>query len=185
MINMKGLFRTIFLTGIMCMLVPLAITAVSTSTMVRGNMSDSTESMLEQLATEKMNEVDAIINDQSALTKAISESPYVAQAVAVQAGSGTPSKDVVLTDYLTAIGKNNNGLYENFFITANTAGIADCLGGVTLHDVTGEPWYDACKKSDCFLGNNISPVTGKPVYVISYAIKDPETGNFVGALNND
>ena len=132
-----------------------------------------------------MNEVDAIINDQSALTKAISESPYVAQAVAVQAGSGTPSKDVVLTDYLTAIGKNNNGLYENFFITANTAGIADCLGGVTLHDVTGEPWYDACKKSDCFLGNNISPVTGKPVYVISYAIKDPETGNFVGALNND
>lgn len=182
--NMKGLFRTIFLTGIMCMLVPLAITAVSTITMVRGNMSDSTESMLEQLATEKMNEVDAIIRDQSALTKAVSESPYVAQAVAVQAGSGTPSKDVVLTDYLTAIGKNNNGLYENFFITANTAGIADCLGGVTLHDVTGEPWYDACKKSDCFLGNNISPVTGKPVYVISYAIKDPATGNFVGALNN-
>lgn len=182
--NMKGLFRTIFLTGIMCMLVPLAITAVSTITMVRGNMSDSTESMLEQLATEKMNEVDAIIRDQSALTKAVSESPYVAQAVAVQAGSGTPSKDVVLTDYLTAIGKNNTGLYENFFITANTAGIADCLGGVTLHDVTGEPWYDACKKSDCFLGNNISPVTGKPVYVISYAIKDPATGNFVGALNN-
>lgn len=182
--NMKGLFRTIFLTGIICMLVPLAITAVSTITMVRGNMSDSTESMLEQLATEKMNEVDAIVRDQSALTKAVSESPYVAQAVALQAGSGTPAKDVVLTDYLTSIGKNNNGLYENFFITANTAGIADCLGGVTLHDVTGEPWYDACKKSDAFLGNNISPVTGKPVYVISYAIKDPATGNFVGALNN-
>lgn len=182
--NMKGLFRTIFLTGIICMLVPLAITAVSTITMVRGNMSDSTESMLEQLATEKMNEVDAIVRDQSALTKAVSESPYVAQAVALQAGSSTPAKDVVLTDYLTSIGKNNNGLYENFFITANTAGIADCLGGVTLHDVTGEPWYDACKKSDAFLGNNISPVTGKPVYVISYAIKDPATGNFVGALNN-
>lgn len=182
--NVKGLFRTIFLTGIICMLVPLAITAVSTITMVRGNMSDSTESMLEQLATEKMNEVDAIVRDQSALTKAVSESPYVAQAVALQAGSSTPAKDVVLTDYLTSIGKNNNGLYENFFITANTAGIADCLGGVTLHDVTGEPWYDACKKSDAFLGNNISPVTGKPVYVISYAIKDPATGNFVGALNN-
>ena len=38
------------------------------------------------------------------------------------------------------------------------------------------------KKSGEFIGNNISPVTGRPVYVISYGIYD--NGRFIGGLNN-
>lgn len=34
-----------------------------------------------------------------------------------------------------------------------------------------------------YFGNNISPVTGKPVYVVAYAINNPLTGNYVGTVN--
>lgn len=181
-----GLFKTIFLTAILCMLIPLAIMAYTTVSAVRGNLTHTTNANLSQLSVEKMNEVDSIIQNQVALTKAVAESPYVAEVVAQQYRSGSinEQQNAVLQDYLGEIFNNANGIYENFFITCGTMGIADGLGGATLHDVTGEPWYDACAASGEFLGNNISPVTGRPVYVISYAVKDPDTGEVVGGLNN-
>lgn len=185
-IQFKGLFKTIFLTAILCMLVPLAITAISTIKMVQGSMGETTENSLQQLAVEKMNQVDSIIFNQVNLTKSVANSSYVASVVASQ-NMGTAlneSANTELTSNLVKIFKDADGLYENFFITSGPAGIADGLGGVTLHNVAGEPWYEACLTKGEFLGNNISPVTGKPVYVISYTVKDPSTGATVGALNN-
>lgn len=184
--RLGGLFRTICLTAILCMLIPLVITAVTTISSVNKNLEESANQSLRQLSVEKMNEVNFVIQNQIALTKAVAESPYVAEIVAEQYKKGKldDAANQKLTDYLVGIFDGAEGLYENFFITCGTAGIADGLGGVTLHDVTGEPWYDACVAQGEFLGNNISPVTGRPVYVISYAIKDPKTGEVVGGLNN-
>lgn len=180
-----GLFRIIFLTAVLCMLVPLAITAVATMGTVRKTMFDTANDNLSQLATEKMNELSFIIKNQETLTKAVADSPFVAAEVAKQYHGNKADKNIneVINKYLVSI-FNDAGIYENFFITAGTQGIADGLGGTTLHDVSGEPWYDACVAEGEFLGNNISPVTGRPVYVISYAIKDPDTGEVVGGLNN-
>lgn len=180
-----GLFRTIFLTAILCMLIPLAITAVSTMGTVRKSMFNTANENLSQLAIEKMNELSFIIKNQTTLTKAVAESPFIAAKVAEQYHGNRidAAVNAILNNYLSGI-FNDAGIYENFFITAGTEGIADGLGGVTLHDVAGEPWYDACVANGEFLGNNISPVTGRPVYVISYAVKDPATGEVVGGLNN-
>lgn len=180
-----GLFKTIFLTAILCMLIPLAITAVSTMSTVRNNMFDAANDNLSQLAIEKMNELRFIIKNQMTLTKSVAGSPFVAAEVAEQFHGRKTDAGIneVMNTYLTDI-FNDAGIYENFFITAGAQGIADGLGGETLHDVTGEPWYDACVANGEFLGNNISPVTGRPVYVISYAVKDPDTGEVVGGLNN-
>lgn len=185
-IRFGGLFRKIFLTAILCMLVPLLITAITTIRSVQTNLEETANQNLQQLSVEKMNEVDSVIQNQIALTKVVAESPYVAEIVAEQKKSGEldAAANEKLTDYLVGIYDQAEGLYENFFITCGTEGIADGLGGTTLHDVTGEPWYDACVAQGEFLGNNISPVTGRPVYVISYAIKDPATGDVVGGLNN-
>ena len=79
---------------------------------------------------------------------------------------------------------NANGLYENFFVTLGSEGYADCLGNTTLHDVAEEPFYQACMKDGYYFGNNISPITGNPVYVIAYAITDPLTGEMLGTVNN-
>ena len=186
LLHFGGLFRTIFLAAILCMMVPLLITAVTTTRSVSNNLGRTAQHNLQQLSIEKMNEVETMIRNQSALTKAVSESPYVAEIVAEQYKSGEldDAANQKLIDYLVTIFDEAEGLYENFFITCGPIGIADGLGGVTLHDVTGEPWYDACVAEGGFLGNNISPVTGRPVYVISYAIRDPQTGEVVGGLNN-
>ncbi len=185
-IRFNGLFRTIFLTAILCMLIPLIITAVYSISMVRCSMEGNTQNTLQQLAVEKMNQVDSIIANQVNLTKSVANSSYVSSAVAKQnmGKALDPAANKVLIGNLVNIFKDADGLYENFFITSGEAGIADGLGGVTLHNVKGEPWYEACLTKGEFLGNNISPVTGKPVYVISYAIKDPVTNKVVGALNN-
>lgn len=181
-----GLLRTIFLTAVLCMMIPLFITSFTTINSVYAKLQGTANENLQQLSLEKMNEVESIIRNQIALTKSVAESPYISAAVAKQYKSGNldASENEKIQKYLGGIFDEADGLYENFFITCGTMGIADGLGGATLHDVEGEPWYDACVADGGFLGNNISPVTGRPVYVISYAIKDPDTGEVVGGLNN-
>ncbi len=185
-IRFGGLFKTIFLTAILCMMIPLIICMVYVVKVVGNNVEETADANLQQLSIEKMHEVDSIIQNQIAMTKTVSDSPYVAEIVAKQFKDGTLDNvaNKELTAYFTGIFEQANGYYENFFITCGPAGIADGLNGNTLHDVTGEPWYEACMTEGAFIGNNISPVTGRPVYVISFGVKDPVTGKYVGGLNN-
>lgn len=185
-IKSGGLFWKIFLTAVLCMMIPLLITSITTVISTYNNLVQMTNENLQQLSVEKMNEVDSIIQNQVSLTKAVAGSPYIQDAISEQYHTGVlnAEENGKIQDYLGEIFADANGLYENFFITCGPIGVADGLGGETLHDVTGEPWYDACVANGEFLGNNISPVTGRPVYVISYAIKDRETGEVVGGLNN-
>lgn len=171
-----GLLRVIFTSSMICMLIPLIIVSIISIRSLSKNLETTYKENLQQLSIEKMNEVNFVLQNQIQITKAVAESPYVAQEVA---SGANPQK---MIDYLVSVFNNAGTLYENFFITKDSMGFADGLGGVTLHDVTGEPWYEICKTSREFLGNNISPVTGRPVYVISYGVY--HNGQFVGGLNN-
>jgi len=171
-----GLFRTFFLTALLCMLIPVILISTLSINSFSNSLSSTSRNNLLQLSIEKMNEVNLMIENQVNLTKSVSQSSYVQKALAQ---GDDPQR---LIDYLGTINANSNGLYENFFITKMSAGFADCLGGATLHDVKGEPWYEQCVVKGEFLGNNISPVTGRPVYVISYGVYDE--GKFIGGLNN-
>ncbi len=91
---------------------------------------------------------------------------------------------LVLSEYLTQLQEDSGNVYENFFITVGSTGYADCLGNTTLHDVSDEEFYQACMTNGEFIGTNVSPVTGKPVYVIALAIEDPTTGEYIGTVNN-
>ncbi len=185
-VRIGGLFKTIFGTSMLCMLIPLAVTVLFTITSIQKQMMNMENENLKDLSSEKMNELNLIIENQIELTQAIAQSPYIAQAVAQQyhAGELDETENQIIQDYMDGIFERAGGLYENFFITCGPMGIADGLGGDTLHDVTGEPWYETCVTDGAFLGNNISPVTGRPVCVISYAINDPQTGEVVGGINN-
>ena len=175
-IKLGGLFRVIFLTAMLCMIIPVIIISVISTQSFFKKLESEARSNLQQLSIEKMNEVSNIIENQISITKAVAESPYIAEDLENAANQQKVIK------YLGQIGNNANGLYENFFITRYSTGFADCLGGATLHPVSGEPWYEECKKNGSFLGNNISPVTGRPVYVISYGVY--RNGRFIGGLNN-
>ena len=143
-------------------------------------MMKLSESNMEDIAHEKMNQIKSTVQNQMQLTKSIATSPAVIDILE----SNPAQKNTQLCDYLATVTESNAAYYENIFITAGTTGIADFAGGATLHDVTGEPWYDACVQEGSFIGNNISPVKGLPVYVISYAITEPATGKVLGAINN-
>jgi len=176
-IKLGGLFRTIFVASLTCMLVPvLIISFISIRSLIK-NISNTNVRNLQQLSVEKMNEVDLMIKNQIALTKSVAQSSYIIEELK----EGQDAQRVM--DYLSLIFNSSDKLFENFFITKEEEGFADCLNGVTLHPVTGEPWYEACKTQSEFIGNNISPVTGRPVYVISYGIFD-NSNKFLGGLNN-
>ena len=176
-IKFSGLLRTVFLTSLLCMLIPVSfVSVVSVSSLLR-NLSGMQQASLAQLSVEKMNEVNQMIDSQIALTKDIANSSFVKDEL-LSAEDGQK-----LTEYLGLVFSNAGGLYENIFITKGSEGFADGAGGKTLHSVEGEPWYERCKTGRGFIGNNVSPVTGRPVYVISYGIFD-DNGNFLGGLNN-
>ena len=89
-----------------------------------------------------------------------------------------------LAESLAAIYEESGEIYENFFITVGATGYADCVGNTTLHDVSEEEFYLECVENGSFFGINISPVTGNPVYVIAYAVADPQSGECIGTVNN-
>lgn len=115
-----GLFRTIFLTAILCMTIPLCIIAVTTCRSVYSSMRNTSNENLQQLSKEKMNQVNSIIQNQIALTKAVADSPYVSAIVAEQYQSGklNEEENIKLQDYLGTIFAEANGLYENFSLPA-------------------------------------------------------------------
>ena len=91
---------------------------------------------------------------------------------------------MVMAEYLKQLNDDANGVYENFFITIGSMGYADCLDNATLHDVSDEEFYGACMSDGEYMGTFVSPVSGKPVFIIAYAIEDPQTGEYIGCVNN-
>ncbi|MCI8301049.1 MAG: hypothetical protein HFI69_12045 [Lachnospiraceae bacterium] len=79
-----GLFLKIFVTAVLCMMIPLCITSFTTISSVYTTLRSTANENIQQLSSEKMSEVNFIIQNQIALSKTVAESPYIAQAVAEQ-----------------------------------------------------------------------------------------------------
>ena len=178
-----GLFMKIFLTALICMIVPMLVSSLVTTKYARKVFSDDMNENLTQLAAEKNFELSSIIDNQVELVKAVTSSPYVKTVVAEKLATGDLSVDEGLCDYLATIAEASNGMYENFFITAGSMGIADFLGGETVHDVTGETSYESSLAGGLYIGTEVSPVSGNPVMNVVSTITDDD-GNVLGILNN-
>lgn len=182
-IRFGGLFKVIFLTSILCMVIPLIFSTIVSIKSTRDTLESTANENLNQIAIEKMSEVDSILENQKALVRSIAKSPYVSEAVAEQFKDGNFEPNAVLTEYLTDVFNNANGLYENLFITCGSMGIADGLGGATLHDCAGEGSYESCIANGSYFGSEVSPVSGLPVYNVTYTINDPDSGEVIGMVN--
>ena len=119
--RLGGLFKTIFISSMLCMLIPLLITEIYTVINVHSNMETVGKTNLTALSQEKMNQVDAIISNQIQLTQSVADSPYISKIVADQFhGEIDPAANRTLNNYLASINEDSNSLYENFFITCGT-----------------------------------------------------------------
>lgn len=184
----KGISITFKILGmsLTCLIIALTMAQTISTRIAIKQMVTKQKENLETLAVSKGISLEDYIDSQKVLTSSVTNNAVVIQACQEYMDKGTLNTQLQdsLAEYLGEIQHNSDNLYENFFVTAGTAGFADCQGNATLHDVGEEPFYIECMKNGYFFGNNISPVTGNPVYVIAYAIVDPVTGEKIGAVNN-
>ncbi len=190
MVKKKNLYFSITLK-ILCMSIACLIIALLTAQYVTTNRSSQSlvanqKTNLGTLAESKGIALEQYITSQKTMTDSIAHNGEVIDACLDFARTNqiNPSLQTSIANYLGQMQSDSDNLYENLFITADSTGYADCLKNATLHDVAEEPFYQKCQADGFFFGNNVSPVTGRPVYVISYAIKDPATGAMIGCVNN-
>lgn len=181
-----SIFMKIYLVALLCMLVPLIISTWIAASAASKSLRTNAENNLQNMAGEKVDALENYISAQKVIARSVASNPAVTGALRTYQDTGKIDSDTQseLGEYLGKIAAEADNLYENFFITAGSAGIADCIGNTTLHDVAEEPFYQKCSEEGFYFGNNVSPVTGNPVYVIAYAIKDPQTGTMLGTVNS-
>ncbi len=172
--------------SLVCLLVALLASMLISTNVATNRLVENEKQNLVSLAESKGKSLEEFVAAQKVLTQSVANNQSVIDACKAFNESGRQDADIQasLADYLGQIEEGVGNLYENFFITAGSTGYADCLGNSTLHDVSEEPFYTTCLSDGTFFGNNVSPVTGNPVYVIAYAIKNPATGEVIGTVNN-
>ncbi|MCR4674694.1 MAG: methyl-accepting chemotaxis protein [Lachnospiraceae bacterium] len=172
--------------SLICLIVALLISVIISTSIASNRLISNSEEDLSSLATSKGKSLEDFVKAQKVMTKSVAENETLINAAKEykETGEINTSSQNQLATMLANMEENSGTLYENFFVTVGSTGFADCLGNETLHDVSEEPFYSACQSEGLFYGNNVSPVTGNPVYVIAYAVTDPSTGEFLGTVNN-
>ncbi len=165
--------------------ISLTINCIIATNIAKSKLVDSKIDAIKNIAFEKGNALEQYIADNKAVASSIKNNQQVIDAAINYRNVGmlNPSKQKEIAAYLKTVATSMDGIYENLFITVDSTGFADCLDNATLHDVGEENFYIQCQKNGYYFGNNISPVTGRPVYVIAYAITDPTTGEMLGSIN--
>lgn len=181
-----GITSKILIMSISCLLVALTVSQLIARNISSEKLVNNAKDNLETLAISKGESLEEYILAQKTLTNSVTSNGDVIEACQKYAKTGVIDTQLQssIASYLKQIQTDSSNLYENFFITVGATGFADCIENSTLHDVSEEPFYEECVENGYFFGNNVSPVTGNPVYVIAYAIKDPSTGKVIGTVNN-
>ncbi len=176
----------ILIVAITGLILSMTIAQLIAAKVAISKLESNTLENLQSIAISKGTALEQYIDAQKSLTMSIAKNGTVVEACKLYAETKEldPAAQRELAALLGEIEQSSGNLYENFFVTAGSAGLADCLGNATLHDVGAEPFYQECLANGYFFGNNVSPVTGNPVYVIAYAVKDPASGKVIGSVNN-
>lgn len=172
----------ILLVMILLSVVTLLTSQFYLSKQALNNLHENSRSHLYDLAAAKGLGIEDYISNQILLMKSLANNGEIVDSLkSAQADGFDTAKQQKLGDYLSSIQENSGNLYENLFITAGDDGFADCLGNTTLHKVAEEPFFNTILDSGQYIGLNVSPITGRPIYVISYGIYDQN--KFIGCIN--
>ncbi len=165
--------------------ISLLINCIIATNIAKLKLVDAKIDAIKNIAYEKGNALEQYISDNKAVASAIKNNKQVIDAAIAYKNTGVlnAANQAELAAYLKGVAESMGGIYENLFITVGSTGYADCLDNATLHDVGEENFYIQCQQNGHYFGNNKSPVTERPVYVIAYAITDPSTGQMLGSIN--
>ncbi len=162
----------------------LAVNTYFSTSFSKNRLIENQTNSLIDSAKNKATALEQYINDQKAIAMLVKTNSTVIQEGMVFDATGeiNPTAQAAVGASLKTLYENTGKVYENLFVTFGTTGYADCLDNSTLHDVSDENYYIECQKNGYYFGNNVSPVTGKPVYVVAFAINDIN-GKMIGSVN--
>ena len=182
-----SIFAKIIVVALICMVIPLFITGIHSNSEFEDAMDTAAKANLVTLAKNKQQALDQYIDAQRGICYSIATNNEIIEicrtcedATAVE----TTERDR-MSNYLIGVSDNQDGIYENIFFTVGPQCYANTIGNFedSLTNVAEETFYLECKENGYYVGSNVSPGSGEPVYVIAYAITDPDTGAFLGTVN--
>ena len=181
----SSLFVKFLVVAMLCIIIPLLISAFYSISSISSTMKNDAENSLTSTANEKKNSIDIAFKDQIDLAFSIANESqtvdYFKESVKT-----TKSNQVILDRISSNLGsklKNSNGLYENMFFQKPISSeaslvVADAIGGKSVGMEL--PASDFTKKLgtelNAAIGNSkISPTTGKPVILAASPVVDTDT----------
>jgi len=175
----KGLFRKIFISSLLCMLIPVLIISAYVVYTTYKNQKSINNTRLKDLVYEKQQQIEAEISEQKETMYTIKINPFTSEMYTNLAyGNYADVSD--MNSYLKLLYENKDGLYENLFAVYGDLGVSDCFDGTTLHDVSDENWYEETLQNGLTFRYDISPTSNSPVLTITDSVQvDDKT---VGAI---
>ena len=169
------------------MAVPLLFICWYSNNMNGTVIKDTAAENLRDLSKSQADALDQFITAQKGIVQSIANNgQIIALCRETEDATAVPTSERdKMSEFLLAICETEGNIYENIFFTAGAQCYANTIGNSeeTLTNVEGEEFYETCLTNGSFFGTDVSPGSGLPVYVIAYAITDPESGEVVGVVN--
>ncbi len=180
-----NLFAKIFLSFFVLTIV--VITGVSGTSYFQSSSIVTTEAeqKLNMVVNEKVNTMDVIVNNSKATGYMIASLPQIRQEIQVANAGQNTGINWEISSFLKDEFERKKGLYENVFIAGRGGKILqDSLGGGSIGtDLREMEWYqDSIKGQQVFGKVMTSPITGRPVVVVSTPIKNGQETMGVAAI---
>ncbi len=170
--------------SIVCMLAALIVATVISTNTASDRLVANGKDSLTTLSASKGKSLEDFIMAQKTLVNSVANSEAAVQACKEYASTKSINKELQanLASDLAQILTDSNNLYENFFITVDSQGFADCHDNETLHDISEENVYADCMEKGSHFAHAVSPSSGAPVFEIAYAIVDPDSSKNIGVV---
>ena len=182
-----SIFAKILLVSLICMAVPLLFICWYSNNMNGTVIKDTASENLRDLSKSQADALDQFITAQKGIVQSIANNGQIISICReTEDATAVPTSERdKMSEFFLAICETEGNIYENIFFTVGAQCYANTIGNSeeTLTNVAGEEFYETCVSSGSFFGTDVSPGSGLPVYVIAYAITDPESGEVVGVVN--
>ncbi len=174
----RGLSFKIFIITVLCLLVPMLVSLVTSGYLSQKYLEDSASNALLDIATEKRNQIELALSNIEKQAQSIAAQPYIIDYLSQPTvnSSGGPELQKISKN-LEENFKLGSGLFENIFLMYKNKDIADSIGGKSVG------WENEAMGStqDMLIRSaKASPTTGRPVMTIVAPIKNND--NHLGTI---
>ncbi|AKL94771.1 methyl-accepting chemotaxis protein Mcp [Clostridium aceticum] len=192
-VKTNSLFSKIFLTSILCVIVPMLVSLIYASTSSTQSLEEEAINTLSALTSERRGQIEIALQGEVKLIESMGNEPFTVDIY--QEFLEIKQLDATKSDRVSSIietrRKASGGLYENIFYTwyenAEISVLMDSLGGDSVGrvlDTSQNSWrYHFLQNPKAGLGgHHLSPVTGRPVFLVAAPVFSKNSQELLGTV---